>query len=232
VFLPLKDKNNLRDIKFPFVNTGIIVLNVIIFLLPYLGFVDLSSQQTAITFGVVPIEIFGGIGKYPEALNVPENMTLISYMFLHGGLMHLGSNMVVLWVLGDNVEDALGHVKYLLFYILCGIFSALLHSLIMVESSIPLVGASGAAAGVIAAYLMLFPKAQIWGLLAGRVPLPLPAFIALGIWVITQLVSVVIVQDSNVAWWGHIGGLLAGAILVLFMRKKSFPLFNKSSNKT
>jgi len=125
----------------------------------------------------------------------------------------------------------MGHGKYFMFYILCGIFAALLHSMILADSSVPLVGASGAASGIIAAYFVLFPKARIWGILAMKIPLPLPAFLALGIWIVTQFVSLAVIQDSNVAWWGHIGGLIAGAVGVFLLRKKSFPLFDKNANK-
>lgn len=227
MFLPLKDKITLRDIKHSYVNTAIIIANILIFFAPLVINTPAGPNEIAISFGVVPIELFGGSGQYTDPFNTPEEYTLISYMFLHGGLMHLGTNMLVLWVLGDNVEDAMGHIKYLIFYILCGVFSALLHAFIFADSSAPLIGASGAASGVIAAYFILFPKARIWGLLAMRIPLPLPAFIALGIWIVTQFISLAVVQDSQVAWWGHIGGLIAGAILVVFMRKKSFLLFDK-----
>jgi len=151
-------------------------------------------------------------------------------MFLHGGAFHLFSNMLALWIFGDNVEDRMGHVRYLLFYLLCGIAAALTHVYLNPTSPIPTVGASGAISGVLAAYFILFPNASVYTL----IPLfffwievvRIPAVIYLGFWFLSQLfngvfaLSVDTLQASGgVAWWAHVGGFVAGLVLVWFFRK-------------
>jgi hypothetical protein len=121
---------------------------------------------------------------------VPEEATYITYAFLHGDIFHLGGNMLFLWVFGDNVEDALGHLRFLLFYLLCAAAGALMHGLLGPDSQVPLIGASGAVAGVVAAYLMLHPRVKVWILAFGRIPLRIPAYIALGLWILFQLVMI------------------------------------------
>jgi membrane associated rhomboid family serine protease len=158
---------------------------------------------------------------------VPERLTLISYMFFHGDILHLAGNMLFLWVFGDNVEDAMGHVKYLIFYLACGVFAGLTHAWMVPDSDSPLIGASGAVAGVIAAYLMLHPRVRVWVLALKAIPLRISAAFALGLWILIQVVMVLLPQVGPVAWWAHIGGLLAGAVLVVFMRRSGVPLFDK-----
>src|SRR5690606_23904954 len=115
-------------------------------------------------------------------------LTLLSYMFFHGDILHLAGNMLFLWVFGDNVEDALGHFRFLIFYLACGVAGGLVHTLMLPSSDIPLIGASAAVAGVIAAYLMLHPRVRIWVLVLRFIPIRISAATALGAWIITQLV--------------------------------------------
>jgi membrane associated rhomboid family serine protease len=143
-------------------------------------------------------------------------------MFIHGGLLHIGGNMLFLWVFGDNVEDALGKIRYFLFYLLCGLAGGLLHILIGINSKIPAVGASGAISGILGGYVILFPRARILAL----VPLfyfirimYLPAFAFIGIWFFYQLLYAASSHGGGVAWFAHIGGFLAGVFLVLIFRK-------------
>ncbi len=126
--------------------------------------------------------------------------------------------MTFLWVFGDDVEEALGHLRYLLFYFLCGAFSAIAHYLANPSSHLPLLGASGAIAGIVAAYLMLHPCRKIWVLAFMRIPVHIAAQWALGFWIVVQVLNVVLANDEMVAWWTHIGGLIAGAILVAALR--------------
>ena len=156
---------------------------------------------------------------------IPEHFTPISYMFLHGGWMHLIGNMLFLWVFGDNVEDAMGHLPFIVFYLLCGILAGYAHSLMAPSSPSPLIGASGAVAGVIAAYLMLHPNVLVWVLAFGAISMNLRAVWVLGAWVVLQFASLIMAQQSNTAWWAHIGGLAAGALLILVMRRRGVPLF-------
>ena len=158
---------------------------------------------------------------------MPEGYTLLTYMFLHGDILHLASNMLFLWVFGDNVEDAMGHIKYLVFYLLCGVAGGLAHACMLPASKLPLIGASGAVAGVIAAYLILHPRVLVWVLAFRFIPLRISAAWVLGVWVATQLCMVLLNQADQVAWWAHIGGMVAGAILILFMRRPGVPLFDR-----
>ena len=150
---------------------------------------------------------------------VPEDLTYVSYAFLHADIFHLGGNMLFLWVFGDNVEDALGHLHFLIFYLLCAIAGALLHGMIAPDSQVPLIGASGAIAGVVAAYLILHPRVKIWILAFGRIPLRIPAYITLALWILFQFVMFAVAGDDQISWACHIGGIIAGAVLVLFLRQ-------------
>jgi len=145
----------------------------------------------------------------------------------NGGVLHLFSNMLFLWVFGDNIEDALGHLKFLIFYLLCGVAGGLAHAALMSSSQLPLIGASGAVSGVIAAYLMLHPRVRVWVLAFRILPLRVPAAWVLGFWVVSQFVMAVLAPTDEVAWWAHIGGMTAGAILVLFMRRPGVMLFDR-----
>jgi membrane associated rhomboid family serine protease len=229
VFVPIFDENPLRSIRLQYVTIALIALNTAVFLLEVSG---LPTDVVA-SFAVVPSELLnvsvsGGTVLGPrEAVSVPESFTLVSYMFLHGDILHLSANMLFLWVFGDNVEDALGHVKFLVFYLVCGIAAGLAHAVIQPTSDIPLVGASGAVAGTIAAYLILHPRVRVWVLIFRFIPLRISAAFALGAWILTQIIMVLLPQGDMVAWWAHVGGLMAGAVLVLFMRKPGVPLFDR-----
>jgi membrane associated rhomboid family serine protease len=182
-------------------------------------------------FAIIPKELFD-TSLLPFSVDtvgpaVPERLTLLTYMFFHGDILHLAGNMLFLWVFGDNVEDAMGHIKFLLFYLACGVFAGLVHAWIEPSSDIPLIGASGAVAGVIAAYLVLHPRVRVWVLALKAIPLRISAAFALGLWILIQVVMVLLPQVGPVAWWAHIGGLIAGAVLVLFLRRPGVPLFDR-----
>ncbi len=253
MFVPLRDENTLRSIQFQFVTIALIIVNVAVFLLEQSGMQDAAIAS----FALIPGELFNlpPAGAEIEGLSnqqgIPEPLTLITYMFFHASWLHLIGNMLFLWVFGDNVEDAMGHTRFLVFYLLCGVFAGLLHAYIASTStevigpdiatavaaekipiySAPLIGASGAVAGVIAAYLMLHPRVRVWVLAFRVIPLRIYAYVALGFWVLMQLVMVMLPQAGPVAWWAHVGGLLAGAILVIFLRKPGVPLFDKGLSK-
>jgi membrane associated rhomboid family serine protease len=230
VFIPLSDENPLRSIHFQWVTVSLIAVNTIAFVLG-----SMQEQQSALaSFALIPSELFevqiiGGAVPFPnQALQVPEGLTLITYQFLHGDIFHLLSNMLFLWVFGDNIEDAMGHLRFIMFYLMCGIFAGLVHSWMMPNSDLPLIGASGAVAGIISAYLILHPKVKVWVLALWRIPIKLNASWALGIWVAAQVASLFFDSEENVAWWAHIGGLAAGAVLILFMRRRGVVLFDKT----
>jgi membrane associated rhomboid family serine protease len=230
VVIPLSDDNPLRSIQFQWVTVALIAANVVAFVLQNAPI----GQSAAASFALIPSELFqvklmGGSAHGPyDSLDVPEGLTLITYQFLHGDIIHLASNMIFLWVFGDNVEDAMGHIKFLIFYVLCGVAGGLAHAFAMPASKLPLIGASGAVAGVIAAYLILHPRVMVWVLAFRIIPLRISAAWVLGIWVVTQFVMVLVVnQTDQVAWWAHIGGMAAGASLILFMRRPGMPLFDR-----
>jgi membrane associated rhomboid family serine protease len=225
VFVPLFDENPLRSIQLQCVTIGLIVVNASVFLLEISG---LQAGGLA-SFAVVPHELLKVFvsGGPNDPLAAPEGYTLLSYMFLHGDTLHLAANMLFLWVFGDNVEDALGHVKFLVFYLVCGVAAGLAHAVIHPTSTIPLIGASGAVAGVIAAYLILHPRVRVWVLVFRFIPVRITAAGALGAWILTQFVMLLLPEGGLVAWWAHVGGLLAGAVLVVFMRRPGVPLFDR-----
>src|SRR5688572_15523617 len=170
---------------------SLIAVNVLVFFLELLGNAG-GSEAAIVAFAVIPSELFQTLGPGAGqtstpvpmgfALHMPEWVTLITYQFLHGGILHLLSNMLFLWVFGDNVEDALGHRKFLIFYLLCGVAGGLAHAAFLPSSPVPLIGASGAVAGVIAAYLMLHPRVRVWVLAFRFLPLRIPASLVLGVW--------------------------------------------------
>ena len=229
MFIPVYDQNPLRSIHFQAVTVSLIAINIVIFILQ----VTALPLQVVLGFALVPADLVGMGAAVPGAapsvgeIAIPERLTLLSYMFFHGDILHLAGNMLFLWVFGDNVEDALGHFRFLIFYLACGVAGGLAHALMMPNSELPLIGASGAVAGVIAAYLMLHPRVRIWVLVMRFIPIRISAAFALGAWVVTQLVMAVLPQVGPVAWWAHVGGLAAGAVLVIFMRRSGVPLFDR-----
>ena len=228
VFIPLSDDNPLRSVRFQWVTIALIAANVVVFLLE-----NTPDGQAAIaSFALIPSELFhvrlwgGSVLAPDQLLQVPEGLTLFTYQFLHGDVLHLLSNMLFLWVFGDNVEDAMGHIKFLAFYLLCGVAGGLAHAFMLPDSRLPLIGASGAVAGVIAAYLILHPRVRVWVLAFRFIPLRITAAWVLGVWVITQFVMIAIAPSDQVAWWAHVGGMVAGAVLVLVLRRPGVPLFD------
>lgn len=224
MFVPLKDDNPLKFIHRQYVTFGLIALNILAFAVTAPG----GQEAVVASFAVIPGELFGQLVQAPlQTVSVPENLTLLSYMFFHGDLLHLAGNMIFLWVFGDNVEDSMGHLRFLAFYLLCGIFAGLTHAWITPDSGVPLIGASGAVAGVIAAYLMLHPRVQVWVLVFKVLPMQVSAAIVLGVWIITQIAMVLMPEVGPVAWWAHIGGLIAGAVLVLIFKRPDVRLFDR-----
>lgn len=213
--IPLRDDVPSR--RSPIVNTTLIVLNVVVFLFETVALGSSPLQEFTYRWGLVPVEFWRGEG--PRVW-----MTLFTSMFLHGGWWHLISNMLALYIFGDNIEDRVGHVGYLLFYLIGGLVAAGAHLVAYSESTLPTVGASGAIAGVLGAYLVLFPQARVLTL----VPvfyfvrlIEIPAFIYLGFWFISQLFNGIfalaaadVFQGGGVAWWAHIGGFAFGLLSI------------------
>lgn len=233
MFLPLKDSNPLRVIPYQYVTVALIVACIGAFLwqasLP-----EHDAFEAVLSFGMIPAVFFDLQDLPPDLVVIPAGATLFTSMFLHADWLHLGGNMLYLWVFGDNIEDSMGHFKFLVFYILCGVAAALAHSLSDPVSLNPMIGASGAVSGVLGAYLLLHPKVRVIVLLFYRVPLPLPAFIVLGGWIALQVYSVYAdaglpypKDGSQSAWWAHIGGFATGMVLITFMKRPGVPLFDR-----
>jgi membrane associated rhomboid family serine protease len=224
--LPISDDNNFRP-SVPFVTWGLIAINVAVFLYQ----LTLGTEQALYGFfqqwAVVPARITSGSGYE----------TLVSSQFLHGGWLHLGSNMLYLFIFGDNVERALGHIKYLAFYLAAGIIAALAQVFVEPGSQIPSLGASGAVAGVLGAYLVLFPRAQVNVLIFIGIFFTitrLAAILVIGFWGVTQLFSGVAQLTSQtaqtggggVAYWAHIGGFVAGLLVGFVATQFVKPSYN------
>jgi membrane associated rhomboid family serine protease len=199
------------------VTIALIVLNVLAFFVE-LGQGSEGALQSFITsWGVVPREYSVG-HDIPPTIPLPYWSTLITSMFLHGGWMHLGGNMLYLWIFGDNLERVMGAAKYAVFYIVCGIVAGLAHILFAGGSTVPSVGASGAISGVLGGYLLMFPQNRVKVLTRGGVA-SVPAIVVLGFWIVIQLVSQLgsiaeTSQGGGIAYMAHIGGFFAGMALV------------------
>lgn len=230
MFVPIGDDNPLKRIRYQYVTVAIIALNVLVFLVESAGG---YADAFVASFAVVPQELFqvhfwrGEAPISADALAIPERATLLTYMFFHGDVIHLATNMLFLWVFGDNVEDAMGHFRYLVFYITCGVAAALLHAVMLPDSQDGLIGASGAISGVIAAYMMLHPRVGVWILALKFIPLKITAAFVLGLWILLQFIMVALPQSGPTAWWAHIGGLITGATLILFLRQPGVRLFER-----
>lgn len=215
--IPVSDEPKTRI--FPFVNLAIIVACVLVFIYELtLSAADIN--RFFIDYGVVPNEINDWL-KNPSGLEEP--LTVITSAFVHGGFLHLGGNMLYLWVFGDNIEDALGHVLYVLFYVACAIGAVALQVAVDTNEIIPMVGASGAISGVMGGYFVLFPTARVDALFVFFI-FPVPAFVLIGFWIGLQLLTGIATigaaegASEGVAVWAHVGGFITGLVIVLAMR--------------
>ncbi len=232
--IPLKDDVPSRTT--PFVTMMLIALNAVVFV--YQLSLGLESDAGAagaaeafvFEFGAVPCRLTGACtapGQFP-----PPLVTVFTSMFMHGGLLHAGGNMLYLWIFGNNVEDTLGHGRFLVFYLLSGVAAAVVQTVMNPDSAIPMIGASGAVSGVLGAYLLLFPYATILTLVTFGFFfrfVHIPAVVVLGFWIVLQFISGYLSasaaalgrgEGGGVAWFAHIGGFLAGMVLLFLMRPR------------
>ncbi|WP_173933678.1 rhomboid family intramembrane serine protease [Chelativorans sp. Marseille-P2723] len=227
MFIPIHDANHLRHIRLQYVTLAIIALNIGVWLTTSMGGMQFT-QLAAISLGYIP-SVANELAMLPPELElVPWPLTYFTYAFIHGDILHLGGNMLFLWVFGDNVEDAVGHFRFLVFYLACAAAGAAFHGITLPDSQSPLIGASGAVAGLISAYLILHPRVKLWVLAFARIPLRMPAYIALALWISTQFVMFLAFPEDQVSWAAHIGGIVAGAVLVVFLRRPGVPLFDRN----
>ncbi len=180
--------------------------------------------------GFAPASLTGDGGTTPGYLAVPGWATIFISMFLHGGLLHIAGNMLYLWIFGNNVEDAMGHGRFTLFYLICGVAAALTLAAMEPASQVPMVGASGAISGVLAGYVLLYPRARVTVVVPLGIifyPLKISAVWVVGFWFVIQLVSALLSQagQPGVAWWAHVGGFVAGLVLTPLFKSAQIPLF-------
>lgn len=205
---PIGDDNSARRIV-PFVTYALIALNLLFF------FVELSGGDAFVMkWAFVPSRFL--------ANPLGEFLTLFTSMFMHAGWVHLGGNMLYLWIFGDNVEDRFGHVMFTIFYLVCGLAATFAQLAFSMDSNVPNLGASGAIAGVLGAYILLFPKGKV-NVLMGRGVIPMPALVVIGIWIVLQFFSGIgsiadTADTGGVAYMAHIGGFVAGFVLTFLLR--------------
>jgi membrane associated rhomboid family serine protease len=216
---PLYDENPFKLPRPPYVTWGLIVLNVVIFLVEVSA--DATTKAMLGSFAANPAAITHAVHATGQ---FPAELTLVTSMFLHGGWEHLIGNMVYLWVFGDDIEEALGPLRFLVFYLLCGIAAALVFVAFNMRSNVPLIGASGAISGVLAAYLLLRPCAKVTVFVV-RFVVRVRAFWVIGGWALLQIYLLSQNSDDGVAYLAHVGGLVAGALLFLVMRPAGVELF-------
>ncbi|MGD2295662.1 MAG: rhomboid family intramembrane serine protease [Candidatus Aminicenantes bacterium] len=220
MFIPLRDENPTS--RFPVITLLFIALNIVIFF--YQLFSPGGPEYLVYRMGAIPYEIthfkslmlVSGLTSEPIARLSPP-LTLITSMFLHGGFFHLLFNMLYLWIFGNNVEDFLGAFRFILFYLISGLGASLTHIIFNPNSQVPMIGASGAIAGVLGAYLILYPRARVMTLIFFSV-VPIPAAIVLGLWFFLQVLNVGV--GGGVAWFAHIGGFLVGLGLIKLITRK------------
>jgi membrane associated rhomboid family serine protease len=225
--IPISDDNPAR--RAAVLNFAIIGACVAAFLWQ-LSLPDEAFLQAIESYAFIPVNLFAG-GAMPPTEAAPWAWaTVATSMFLHGGLMHLGGNMLYLWIFGNNIEDAMGHLRYFIFYFLCGYGAALTEGVVNPESAVPMVGASGAISGVLAAYLLIFPRARVTVIVPLGVllyPMKISALYVIGFWFVIQLFQAAIADpaEPGIAWLAHIGGFAVGLVLTPLF--SLYPLFGR-----
>jgi membrane associated rhomboid family serine protease len=191
-----------------------------------------AASEFIFSLGVIPFDVMHGV-QSGSATRIPLELTFFTSMFLHGGLLHLGGNMMFLWIFGNNVEDSIGHVRFLLFYLLCGLAAAGAHVWLNPGSRLPMIGASGAISGILGAYFLLYPRARVLTLIPIGFFLQtvlVPAAFFLGFWFLLQIFSgwsSFGSEKGGVAWFAHVGGFLAGLLLLLVFKKRKVRLWSR-----
>ena len=226
MLLPLYDRNPLKIIPFQFMTISLIVVSVLIFLWQ-LNLPPDMAERAVLVYGMIPSVLLGPDNLDPRLAPISPPVTLLTSAFLHGDWWHLLGNMLFLWVFGDNIEDSMGHWKFLLFFLVCAGAAGLIQAAAAPQLNTPTVGASGAVAGVLGAYIVLHPRVKVLVLALKWFPLYLPAYLVLALWFGFQWFSLWFGNASPVAWWAHIGGFVAGALLIIPFRDKGVPLFDQ-----
>ena len=224
--IPLHDDNPTE--RTPIVTILIIASCVLVFFYQA-SLPPRPGQAFVFQYGAIPSLVFGHAELPDEVAAIPAVMTLVTSMFLHGGWMHLIGNMLYLWVFGNNIEDSMGHARFIVFYVACGVLAALSHAITDATSQIPMVGASGAISGVLGAYVLLFPRAHVLVLIPGIGMTRVAAGLVLGMWFVTQLISggfSMGARGGGVAFFAHIGGFVAGMALIGSFKRPHIRFFS------
>jgi len=234
--LPLHDDNPTTTT--PYVTVGIILACTLVYVWQHLLLPAAGAQQVAYALGVIPAVLTGREMAPPEIAWLPAPVTILTSMFLHGGLLHLAGNMLYLWIFGNNIEDAMGHARFFAFYLLCGVAAVFAQVAPNPASIVPMIGASGAISGVLGAYMLLYPRARVLlGLPIGFLIVQLgrfPAVWVLAVWFIMQLLMGGLnftrppgAQDGGIAFGAHVGGFVAGLLLVTLLKRRDVPLWRR-----
>lgn len=217
--IPYKDDNPTSAT--PFVTVGIIALNILVFLYEIVS--PSGMEKFVYNYGAIPNYIL----TFEKVQPIHPALTIFSAMFMHGGVFHIAGNMLYLWIFGNNIEDKVGHIRFIFFYIFCGIISAYANALTDPQSHIPMIGASGAISGVLGAYLLLFPRAMVHTLVFLGffvTVIKIPALVVIGFWAIIQLINGLIstglAREGGIAWFAHIGGFLTGLLTIKLWQPK------------
>jgi len=211
--IPYKDDNPTRT--FPFVTISFIAINILVFLYQVIS--PSGADKLVFAYGAIPHNIL----TFETVQPIHPALTIFTSMFMHGGVFHLAGNMLYLWIFGNNIEDRAGHIRFIIFYVFCGIAAAYAHAITGPDSRIPMIGASGAISGILGAYLMLFPRARVYTLLFFGYfvqVVKIPAAIVIGFWVVVQFINALLStglgSEGGVAWFAHIGGFLIGLLTI------------------
>lgn len=228
---PLHDDNP-TEIN-PVITIGLIVICVLVYLWQTSLGQELS-QMMIYSLGVIPAVLLNSTELSSDLYILPAELTILTSMFMHGGFFHLAGNMLYLWIFGNNVEDSMGHFRFIIFYLLCGTAAALTQAFIDPASEIPMIGASGAISGVLGAYLLLYPHAKVLVIIPIIVFIQtfrIPAMFVLIFWFLMQLLSssTAVSGEGGTAWWAHIGGFITGMVLIPFFKHQHVPLFHPAT---
>lgn len=223
--IPYKDDNPTE--RFPYLTIALIGINILVFLIQITYPVRL--ERIVYSYGAIPRALL----TFREVQPIHPLLTIFTSMFMHGSILHLASNMLYLWIFGNNIEDQLGYGKFILFYLLCGVAAAYSHALTNPSSTTPMIGASGAISGILGAYLLLFPRARVHTVIFLGFFIQvvrLPAVVVIGFWIVLQFINGMVtasqVSHGGVAWFAHIGGFLVGIFCIkIFLGRKKRHLY-------
>jgi len=221
--IPLRDINPTE--RFAIITFCLIALNIAVFVFE-LAIGDRAGNLFVESFALVPKRLFSGSDKVSSAM--PAAVTLFTSMFIHGGFLHIAGNMLYLWIFGNNIEDSMGRLRFIIFYLLCGVAAACAHAYMNRDSVTPMIGASGAISGVLGAYLLLYPRARVvtlvfFGFYIRMVEVP--AMVVLGFWFLLQFLNALLLSGSagGVAWYAHVAGFIAGMLLIGLFKRREVP---------